>query len=45
MVVVGGPVMIHADGGVMFFLADVVINMPHSRPMKTATVTMILAAW
>ena len=26
--VVGGPVMIHADGGVMFSLADVVINMP-----------------
>ena len=28
LVVVGGPVMIHADGGVMFSLADVVINMP-----------------
>ena len=26
--VVGGPLMIHADGGVMFSLADVVINMP-----------------
>ena len=28
--VVGGPVMIHADGGVMFSLADVVINMPRA---------------